>query len=60
MKKKRMPTLIELLKTTGSQNKKAAHVRGNAAGAHQKDSTKLNRRRNKQEERDYPDGGLES
>ena len=64
MKRKRAPTLVDLLKSTGSQNKKDAHVRGNAAGAHQKDINKLSRRQNKQEERDterdWVDGELES
>lgn len=48
---KKLPTLIERLKSVGSENAKAAHVRGNAAGAHEKDINKHNRRRNKIEER---------
>ena len=55
-KQKKMPTLLELLKSVGSENQKAAYVRGNAAGTHEKDIRKHSRRKDKQEERDAERG----
>jgi hypothetical protein len=56
----KMPSLLEMLQSSGSQNARDAFVRGNASGAHGKRMSKVNRRQNRLEEKNadsgiYPD-----
>ena len=56
----KLPTFLESVIGGPSEIARLAHKQGNAAGTHQKNVNRQNRRRNKQEARDVERGNYEN